>query len=113
AALSLLSATVMTHFLVASTHRPPSDIAPAAALDFARSAGISGNVLNSGEFGGYLISEGVRTYFDGRGDQLFDNAFLDEFSAGMQPGGEEAFGKLLQHYDIAWSLISTSDPKWV
>ncbi len=111
AALSLLSAALIAHMLIGSNLRPPSDIAPANALGFARAANISGNVLNSGEFGGFLIFEGVKTYVDGRGDQLFDNAFLAEFAAGMRPGGDEAFGKLLKHYDIAWALLRASDPK--
>ena len=114
AALSLLSAAVFTYFLVASTYRPPSDIAPAAALEFARSAKISGNVLNSGEFGGYLIFEGVKTFLDGRGDQLFDDAFIGELSAGPQPNSDEALRKLsrlLERYNIAWSLLKTSDPR--
>ena len=111
AALSLLSAALITHMLVTSTNRPPSDIAPAGALNYVRSAKISGNVLNSGEFGGYLIFEGVKTFVDGRGDQLFDNAFLAEMSAVMQPGGDEAFGKLLERYRITWTLLKPSDPR--
>jgi hypothetical protein len=32
-------------------------------------------------------------------------------SAVMQPGGDEAFGKLLERYRITWTLLKPSDPR--
>jgi hypothetical protein len=108
-ALCVLSVALISHFFMTSSLRPPSNIAPTDALSFARSEKISGNVLNSGEFGGYLIFEGVKTFVDGRGDQLFDNAFLAELSASKQPDGDEALKGLLKRYDITWALLRAPD----
>ena len=41
---------------------------PVAAFDFIREAKLQGNVLNHYGFGGYLISSGIKTFIDGRGE---------------------------------------------
>ena len=59
--------------------RPPEDTAPTAALQFAREAGLTkGHVLNHYGYGGYLISVGIPTFIDGRGE-LFGGEFIKKY----------------------------------
>ena len=44
---------------------PPKSISPSAAIEFVKRAGITGNVFNSYDFGGYLIFAGIPTFIDG------------------------------------------------
>ena len=88
---------------------PSPTIAPVQALAFARSAGLAGNVLNSGEFGGFLISEGVKTFVDGRSDQLFGNAFLQDILETSRANGSRKLDWMLDKYHIQWVLLQVSD----
>ena len=55
--------------------RRPSN-APSAAIAFARDAGLTGKrVFNHYGFGGYLISVGIPTFVDGRGE-LYGGDFI-------------------------------------
>jgi hypothetical protein len=78
----LLNAAVMVFALIFAIPRFPSgqdlekDIAkrfPAGAVNFISSHGLSGNIFNRYEWGGYLIyySRDVKTFIDGRTD-IFD-----------------------------------------
>ena len=69
--------------------RPPEDTAPTAALQFAREAGLTkGHVLNHYGYGGYLISVGIPTFIDGRGE-LFGGEFIKKYvEATHLTGGE-------------------------
>ena len=91
--------------------RPSPAIAPAAAVTFARSSGLTGNVLNSGEFGGYLIFSGIKTFVDGRSDQLFGNSFLQSLLDASRVGGGCKLEDLLRRYDVQWLLLMPSDKK--
>jgi hypothetical protein len=78
---------------------------PSAALEAARRLPVSGLVFNDYPFGGYLIFEGVKTYWDGRtelyiGDDLFKitrDAELGENDA--------AFLSLLDEHRVNWALL--------
>src|SRR5438132_34427 len=59
---------------------PPGDVAPVAAVQAAREAGLAGHVFNSVRFGGYLMLVGIPTFVDGRAD-LFGDAFLQRYVA--------------------------------
>jgi len=64
------------------SHEPSSSTTPAAALRAARALGIAGPVYNDYDFGGFLISQGVSTFIDGRTDQLF-LGFISALYAGV------------------------------
>lgn len=78
-------------------------IAPAAALAAARSAGVSGPVLNSYNFGGYLIDAGIAPFIDGRVD-LYGDAFVHRYMDAMSDDGN-ALAEVLDRYRIGWTLL--------
>jgi hypothetical protein len=86
----------------------PDEIAPRAALAAARAAGVQGQVLNEDQFGGFLISQHVPTYADGRaelyGQMHFD---LSMALAGRKP---EELKTLLANPEIGWTLLPTILP---
>jgi hypothetical protein len=99
AAALALAIPVVLHPLV----RGDDAVTPAAALAAARHRGVTGPVLNSQMFGGYLAFEGVPTFIDGR-IEMYGNAFLAEaFKA--EKGNPAALKELLGRYRIAWTLL--------
>ncbi len=75
---------------------PRGNVAPAAAVEAARRAGLDGPVLNSIRFGGYLMFVGIPTFIDGRAD-LFGDAFLAQ-NAAAEAGIDNALPELLDRY---------------
>ncbi len=88
--------------------RPRADVAPAVAIAAARNAGLSGHVLNSIRFGGYLMFVGIPTFVDGRAD-LFGDAFLERYVAATSAVADLLPG-LLDHYAVAWTLFEPASP---
>ena len=92
--------------------RPPEDTAPTAALQFAREAGLTkGHVLNHYGYGGYLISVGIPTFIDGRGE-LFGGEFIKKYvEATHLAGGEpNLLENTLERWDIRWTLLLKEQP---
>jgi hypothetical protein len=84
----------------------PSSLAtPAAALRAARALGIVGPVYNDYDFGGFLISQGVSTFIDGRADQLFLGGFISAFYAAKWAADGTAFASLLDSRGVTWALV--------
>jgi len=80
---------------------------PAAALAAARTFGASGPVFNTHPYGGYLISEGVPVFIDGR-LEMYGDAFFARYLA-ASGGDETALAELLDRYRIGWTLLSPRD----
>src|SRR5262249_55240928 len=55
---------------------PESNITPAGAVNYIEREHLTGNIYNPHNFGGYLISRGIKTFIDGRNDQLFSDGFV-------------------------------------
>jgi hypothetical protein len=87
---------------------PREDVAPVAAVDAARAAGLTGHVLNSIRFGGYLMFVGIPTFIDGRAD-LFGDEFLAR-DAVASAGIGNALPELIEQYGVAWTLFEPSSP---
>jgi hypothetical protein len=111
AALASIGAVVTAGFLFLADVEQKPKIAPSAALSYARSTGLTGHVLNYYDFGGFLIFNGIRTFIDGRADQIFDGGFMDAIAATQKPGGGAALVAQLKKYDIAWTLLPPTDPR--
>jgi hypothetical protein len=86
--------------------RPRENVAPVAAVDAARAAGLDRHVLNSLRFGGYLMFVGIPTFIDGRAD-LFGDEFLAR-NAAASAGIDNALPDLLEEYAVAWTLFEPS-----
>lgn len=87
---------------------PRGDVAPAAALQAAREAGLGGHVFNSVRFGGYLLFAGIPSFVDGRAD-LFGDTFLERYVAASSAVGD-ALPELLDRYAVAWTLLEPQSP---
>lgn len=87
---------------------PDGNGAPVAAIEAARAAGLSGPVLNSYRFGGYLVFVGISPFVDGRAD-LFGDAFLKRFATAVSGNGDLLPG-LLDEYAIEWAIFEPLDP---
>ncbi|MGO9942829.1 MAG: hypothetical protein ACLPIC_08680 [Rhodoblastus sp.] len=86
----------------------PAEIAPQAALDAARAAGVRGQVLNEDQFGGFLVGQHVPTYVDGRAE-LFGPMHYD-LSLALAGRKPEFLAALLANREIGWTLLPTVLP---
>ena len=77
---------------------------PSAAVAFARDAGLTGRVFNHYGYGGYLISAGVPTFIDGRGE-LYGGDFIKRYVQAVSLHGEEPFDVVLDRWAIDWTLL--------
>ncbi|TGV96043.1 hypothetical protein EN788_58015, partial [Mesorhizobium sp. M2D.F.Ca.ET.145.01.1.1] len=72
---------------------------------------LSGNVMNSYNFGGTLIFHDIKTYIDGRTDQLFQDGFTKTDEATGQTGGKPLLAAQLKKYAISWALLTADDTR--
>ena len=87
--------------------RPDGPETPGAALTAVAKLGVSGPVLNSESFGGYLIFKGVPSFIDGR-IEMYGDAFLRRDLA-IERGAEPALDEALEQYGISWTLLHPED----
>jgi len=84
-AIALMATFVMigllgtAYMILRPLDAPPEFRAPAAALNYAIKAKVTGPVFNDYDFGGYLIFRGVPTFIDGRTLPFGKDFFLDYF----------------------------------
>jgi hypothetical protein len=110
--LGLVLATVYAGCLVRFAGiKPPEATMPVAAIDYVREAGLKGNVLNHYGYGGYLISLGIPTFIDGRGE-LFGGEFIKKYVDTVHLRGDdpEVLQKTLEKYKIDWTLLLKDQP---
>lgn len=89
----------------------PAKVAPAAALAAVPVEFRDRPVFNSYNLGGFLAQNGVKTFIDGRTDQLFLGGFItrvEEAKAASQPG---LLAKLLDQYGVEWAIVSADMPE--
>jgi hypothetical protein len=95
--------------------RPPSIMTPDAALAAVHAAYPGGTtpfpsrVLNSYEFAGYLIFDGIAPFIDGRGDMYGDEFFFNYQNA-LDLKDSELLPKLLERYQVDWTLLRPGTP---
>ncbi|RUX94946.1 MULTISPECIES: hypothetical protein [unclassified Mesorhizobium] len=90
---------------------PSPKTSASGALAFAESHHLSGNVMNSYNFGGTLIFHGIKTYIDGRTDQLFLGGFTKADDDMGHTGGKPLLEAQLKKYAIGWALLSADDAR--
>lgn len=84
---------------------PPAKYAPTAALASARQAGLTNApVFNDYPFGGYLISQGIPVYIDGRAD-MYGSDFLQNYFDAINPNHLSGFSGFLDAQKIEWTLL--------
>jgi hypothetical protein len=88
---------------------PPGFVAPTAAIDFVKQNGISGNVFNSYDFGGYLIFSGIPTFVDGRVTPYTDD-FLWKYAEAVNLVDINKSFQLLEQYKVTWAILHPMEP---
>lgn len=78
-------------------------VAPTHALAAAAAAGLTGPVLNSYGFGGYLVFAGIAPFVDGRID-LYGDAFMHDYVDAVS-AKDQALSTVLERYHIEWTLL--------
>ncbi len=68
-------------------------------------------VFNEYNFGGPLILADIKTYVDGRAEQLFLGPFMTNYLASGEPGNIVALNKILADPMIGWTIFPPGDPR--
>jgi len=105
-ALILSVLLVGPSLLILSTQviRPRESIYPVMAVDYILRTDPFGRVYNDFSFGGYLVFRGVKTFIDGRTDQLFQGGFLSRTFESPNKSNDE-FLQPLDEYKISSALV--------
>ena len=109
AGIAVVLVLVAVNLMVVSQVMPSKETSASGALDYAKEHNLSGNVLNSYDFGGTLIFHGVKTYLDGRTDQLFLDGFMKRDRETMDSSGKPGLEALLKEYSVSWALLLPDD----
>ena len=108
-----LGAAIVAAGLAAASHagrHPPKQLRtlePAVAA--ASAAGLTGPVLNSYNFGGYLIYRGIPVLIDGRAD-MYGDPFMKQYVAATTLSEAEGRPALLAKFRIQWTLLQPGTP---
>jgi hypothetical protein len=105
AILALVSTVAATQSPI---FRPVPHATPTKAIAAARAAGYVGHVFNNYYFGGFLISQGVPTFIDGR-TELFGAKHLEDYYAARDATDAEALQRYFGQNDVAWTLLQPND----
>ena len=97
-----------TAFAVSHTFSPMVSQTPAAAVDVLKARKAS-RVLHNAGFGGYLITQGIPTFFDGRGE-LYGAPFLVKTFDALALRDVDGFLGLLDSYKIDATLLTSDTP---
>lgn len=88
---------------------PFSTNRPTAALAAARAAGVTGDVVNEYSLGGWLISEGVPTYIDGR-TELFGAKRVADWRDAATLTDFDGFDRIFSNPRVGWTLLPPGLP---
>ncbi len=102
--LSVLLVGPSLLILSARAISPRESIHPVAAVDYILRTDPFGRVYNDFSFGGYLVFRGVKTFIDGRTDQLFRGGFLSRTFESSNQSNDE-FLELLDEYKVSSALV--------
>lgn len=110
-ALGLAGLVAVTGLTAAAGRQfaPPARWMPEAALSAARAAGLTGPVLNDYGFGGYLITQGVPTFIDGRAE-LYGGPFVVDVMRAKGLKDMARLDAILDSGQVQWTLLEPSTP---
>jgi hypothetical protein len=101
-AIALLILGLAAYRAAVPVSRGDDSISPVSALAHVPPALAAKPVFNAYNFGGYLISKGVKPFIDGRAD-MYGDAFVKRYAA-INNGDPAAVDKALKQYGIAWVI---------
>ena len=99
--LILTGKTYQNNFLKSST-------APESAINFIKQEGISGNVLNHYNMGGYLIFKKIPVFIDGRAD-LYGASKIQEYFSILNVEKTSNINKILNDHQISWTIFPPNE----
>lgn len=99
-----------TAALLVSPAPPPTAAAPAALASVPDQVRRE-RVFNSHDLGGFLILNGVKTFFDGRNDQLFTGGFFTRTMTATTADQPDQLAALLDERGVRWALILKQKPE--
>jgi hypothetical protein len=97
--------------LALSRPMPPPAVAPIAALSAVPAELRERRVFNSYDIGGFLTLNGVKTFIDGRTDQLFLDGFMVRMMEATFARDPNPLAALLDEYRIEWAIIGALKPE--
>ncbi len=103
--VAFLAALVILGPALKSPFSPPPSRNVTGAFDYIKTHNLNGPVFNAYNLGGPLIMQGVKTYIDGRADQIFQGDFFEQFISTADPGGEKAMDKILESNKVTWTIF--------
>lgn len=89
-------------------YQPDPRVTPARAVAAMKATGKT-HILNSYDFGGYLIASGVKPFIDGR-TELYGEAFTVAQTRALMLSDVDGFLQLLRKYDIDVTLLAPATP---
>jgi hypothetical protein len=104
----LLVATSLFNAARSPIFHPVPHATPEQALAAARAAGVSGNVFNKYYFGGFLISQHVPTFIDGRAE-FFGAKRIEAYYAAIDSDDPEKMRRFVSDNEITWTLLQPGD----
>ncbi|PCE31981.1 hypothetical protein BZL54_12835 [Burkholderia ubonensis subsp. mesacidophila] len=84
--------------------RGDDPVSPVAAVAAVPADRLDAPVLNSYEFGGYLVFRHVKPFVDGRAD-MYGDAFMSAYFDALKPD-RAAIERLVERYRIRWALLA-------
>ena len=90
---------------------PPEKVFPATALDRVPAALRQERVFNSYNLGGFLAYNNIKTFIDGRTDQLFLGGFMTRVIQASSATEAGPLAALLDEYEVKWAMIRATAPE--
>ncbi len=89
----------------------PAHVAPAAALAAVPAELRAERAFNSYNFGGFLANNNIKTFIDGRTDQLFLGGFMTRVVQASTATEAGPLASLLDEYEVKWAMIEATAPE--
>ncbi|WP_246663017.1 hypothetical protein [Pseudolabrys sp. FHR47] len=108
AALLLLAAAMSIVLPLSLRYEPRAEVSPTSAVEAVKASGRT-RLLNSYDFGGYLIAQGVKPFIDGR-TELYGAEFFLRHDAAVNLKNVGVFYDLMRDRDIDVTMLAPSTP---
>jgi len=108
---ALLVAAALFNATQSPIYRPAPHPTPEQALSAARAAGVAGpdgRVFNNYYFGGFLISQHVPTFIDGRAE-FFGAKRIEAYHEGLETTDPEKMRRFADDNGFTWTLLKPDD----
>jgi hypothetical protein len=96
-------------FLQTKMPAPPEETAAEKPIAFAIANNLQGNVFNEYRYGGSLIFHGIKTFIDGRAEQLFTGDFFPDYVNSGRHDGAKLFKEIIDKNNVTWTLFPSDD----